>query len=484
MKLQNGAYLVEIDRITVPEVDRQRQDGRDGGSKKLPVEDLQRSIERWGLLQPIIISDDFVLQAGERRLTACRNLGHQKILARKASETTPVEGQIVELIENVQRLNLEWQDAVSGVAKIHQLHGKLDPDWTMGETAAACGLSIGVVSKYIKVFGEMAEARIAKAGSVNEAYNMIDRRNQRNAGEALQELLDGPDEAEPLATELRQDLTPAETKEVEALRELGQPLPQQMLKRVEPRTVAAPPPPEAIFQQSFLEWAPQYVGPKFNLLHCDFPYGVELFSGPQGRGAELGEDGRVGYKDSVGTYQALVECLCTNLDRFTSISAHIMFWLSADSEIIHQTRATFARLAPSLKFHKFPLIWVKSDNAGIASDPKHGPRHVYEACLLASRGQRNIARVKGDAYSAPTDKRLHPSTKPEPMLRHFMEMLVDETTSMLDPTCGSGASLRAAESLGANRVLGLEIDSQFIGPAKLALKQARQARAAARTVVL
>lgn len=100
---------------------------------------------------------------------------------------------------------------------------------------------------------------------------------------------------------------------------------------------------------------------------------------------------------------------------------------------------------------------------------------------MATRGSRQIAKVKSDSYSAPSDRRLHPSTKPEPMLRHFMEMLVDDTTLMLDPTCGSGASLRAAESLGAKQVLGLEIDPQYIEPARLALKQARQKRAAERT---
>ena len=59
-----------------------------------------------------------------------------------------------------------------------------------------------------------------------------------------------------------------------------------------------------------------------------------------------------------------------------------------------------------------------------------------------------------------------------------MEMLVDDTTLMLDPTCGSASSLRAAESLGAKQVLGLEIDQQYIEPARLALKHARQKRLA------
>jgi predicted RNA methylase len=74
------------------------------------------------------------------------------------------------------------------------------------------------------------------------------------------------------------------------------------------------------------------------------------------------------------------------------------------------------------------------------------------------------------------------SEKPEPMLRHFFGMLVDENTVMLDPTCGSGSALRAAESVGAKYVLGIEANSEFAALARTALKQARALRAASAAV--
>ncbi len=489
MKLQQGASSLAISDIWIDYSERQRRYGRDVEKRIGNTSDLEGSIAKRGLLQPIIVEakpgpdgQPWKLHIGERRLTACSKLGQDKILARKVSDLSPVEAQIIELEENIKRLDLEWQDLATGVAKIHLLYTAQDPDWTMEETGAEVKLGKSMVSMYMSVYHELNNPRVAEAGTIMEAYNMLKRRAQRESGQALQDLLETPDAPLPV---LRTDLSQVEVAQVEALRELGQPLPKHMLQIVKPRPVVVQPvQTEAILHQSFLEWAPAYAGPKFNLIHCDFPYGVELFSGPQGRGSEIGTEGRVGYKDSADVYETLIRALCSNLDRVMSVSAHLMFWLSADMAIINKTVSIFHELAPSLKFHKFPLIWIKSDNAGIASDPKHGPRHVYEACLLASRGSRNIARVKGDAYSAPTDKKLHPSTKPEPMLRHFMEMLVDETTLMLDPTCGSGASLRAAESLGAKLVLGLEIDQQFVGPARLALKAARAKRLAERTEVV
>ena len=57
-----------------------------------------------------------------------------------------------------------------------------------------------------------------------------------------------------------------------------------------------------------------------------------------------------------------------------------------------------------------------------------------------------------------------------------MSMLVDEHTSLLDPTCGSASALRAAESLGAQTVLGMDSDEQTVGLARMALRQARTMR--------
>jgi DNA methylase len=121
----------------------------------------------------------------------------------------------------------------------------------------------------------------------------------------------------------------------------------------------------------------------------------------------------------------------------------------------------------------FPLMWVKSDK-GLLPDPQRGPRRMYETCFFGSLGDRKIVKSVKNVFTCPTDHKDHMSTKPEPMLRHFFEMFVDETTIMLDPTCGSGTALRAAEALKAKHVLGVEIDEEFAKRAELRLWEARQ----------
>jgi len=67
-----------------------------------------------------------------------------------------------------------------------------------------------------------------------------------------------------------------------------------------------------------------------------------------------------------------------------------------------------------------------------------------------------------NAHSAPTDTSDHPTAKPYDMLRKFFPMFVGKDTKMLDPTCGSGTALRAAKSLGAEYVLGIEKKPEFV----------------------
>ena len=222
-----------------------------------------------------------------------------------------------------------------------------------------------------------------------------------------------------------------------------------------------------------MDWAPAYRGEPFNLIHCDFPYGVNVFGG-----AWSGKRTTSGYDDSADVYVKLIECLCANLDRVMAHSGHLVFWLSGDIKIQARTLEMFADLAPTLSFNNFPLVWVKSDNVGIVPDPKREPRRIYETALIASREDRLLVKPVSNAIASPTNKEHHPHTKPEPVLKHFLQMFVDSNTRFLDPTCGGGSSLRAAEALGADHVIGLEINDEYVANARRALNHSRVLRKA------
>lgn len=442
--LSDAYARISLDHIFVARSERQR--------RELDTEDLRSSISVRGVLNPIIVEREagpdrlHKLVAGERRFKACQELGMLDIPVRFADTLSPIEAQIIELEENIKRKDLTWQDAARATEKIHELYLQQDPDWTQDKTAQALGLTKGSISQRLIVAAQLdINPQLQKATSVSTAHGIVSRRAERERAGELDRLL-GAEELRPAGSS---PAAPAEEYDF----------------------AVGDNPAKNIILESFLHWAPKYHGPAFNLIHCDFPYGINVFEGPQ-----AGGDRHTAYDDSREVHFKLLETLLIHLDRLASPSCHIVYWFSMQH--YDTIRSMILDIAPDLIIQTHPLIWLKSDNSGIASDPAHGPRHVYETALLMTRGRRKIVQVMADGYVAPTDRELHIHTKPEPMLKHFFTMLVDHTTVMLDPTCGSGSALRAAEALGATKVLGMDIDEGTVSVARTALRHSRAKRTA------
>lgn len=87
----------------------------------------------------------------------------------------------------------------------------------------------------------------------------------------------------------------------------------------------------------------------------------------------------------------------------------------------------------------------------------HNVENGFCVLRVKARGHRETATVIGHA----TTSNIHMSEKPRPVLQHFFRLFVDENTRFLDPTCGSGNAVRAADDMGAKSVQGLEINPEF-----------------------
>lgn len=419
---------------------------------KLDVTDLKESISRLGVLHPVVCRREgtqVILIAGERRRRACAELGIP-VPIRFFETMVPIESDIVELEENLKRSDLDWRDQVRAVGRIHTLYTVVNTKWGPSQTADAIGVSANTVSRMLMIYRHISEERVHTQVSWVSAANLLERANARIADAAMSNLME----------------------EAATVFELPKPAPAPIKLQTAPVPVklasaSAFVPP--ITQADFLTWAPAYVGPTFNLLHCDFPYGIGVFrsGGRIGMGGIAQEE----YGDTEDIYFELLSCLTSNLDRLLSHSAHVVFWFSMQ----HYEKTRLA-LSQHLTVFPLPLVWFKSDNVGVIPDPKRGPRQIYETAFLAYRGNRSIVKVVSNAYAGPTDKTLHPSTKPIPVLKHFFSMLVDGTTRLLDPTAGSGSALRAAEAQGAEFIQGLELNPTHVETANEAIRQDRVLR--------
>lgn len=125
---------VNIEEIKV--VDRARKDlGK--------IEELAESIRELGLLQPVVITEENVLVAGERRLAACKLLGWTQIEARRVKFEDYLQQLKAERDENICRKGFTFSEMVELGKKIEaveqerarqrQAHGQTAPGRTLVE---------------------------------------------------------------------------------------------------------------------------------------------------------------------------------------------------------------------------------------------------------------------------------------------------------------------------------------------------------------
>lgn len=385
------------------------------------IDELAESIHRIGLINPITITDEGILVAGERRLTACRSLGWTSIPVQFTSDLSDYELQCIELEENVKRQDLPWQDQSMAIARFHNLKIGNEADWSQTKTAAALGLAQNTVSKHLDVAVEISAGneKVANADKFSVARNIVERNSERKKTSALNTIDEG----------ISSTLGVSEQSEA---------------------------PKIPILNCNFHQFQAAYDGPRYNLIHCDFPYGINVADAPRQNSAITDH-----YEDSADVYWSLLDRLAAGMGNLVAESAHLIFWFSME-------KYTDTKLELELmgwNINPFPLIWHKSDNSGVAPDPQRAPRRTYETAFFGIRGDRKLtqAGTKSNSFSFPGNRTdaIHVSEKPQAMLRHFMSMVCDEYSLVFDPTCGSGNAIKVGLELKANAVLGLELSEEF-----------------------
>lgn len=183
--------LVDIDAIKVE--GRFRKELGD-------LSDLMKSIEEIGVLQPVVVTEDLRLVAGQRRLEACRRLGHEQVpvtvarhlgeardlLAAERDENTcrkeMTASELYALGKALEELERPRAAARQGNRTDLQTSGSREPDVATNPTARAVSAGLGTSSstwKRLKHIGEKAEQGDPTAATTLDA---IDRGEETISG--------------------------------------------------------------------------------------------------------------------------------------------------------------------------------------------------------------------------------------------------------------------------------------------------------------
>lgn len=113
----NEIRSVEISAIKAK--NRIRQDLGD-------IHQLMESLRDHGLLNPVVITEDFILVAGQRRLEAARRLGWQAIQCRVISSGDDEQMLEIEIAENATRKDFSSDEMADALVRLDRLR---NPGW-------------------------------------------------------------------------------------------------------------------------------------------------------------------------------------------------------------------------------------------------------------------------------------------------------------------------------------------------------------------
>lgn len=145
------------------------------------IEELAASINKLGLLQPVVLlggidsQKPYKLIAGQRRLLAHKYLKAKTIRAVFAGQLNKTDIVLRSLIENAQRVELDYSDMSKAVTYLFKEFGKDDK-----KVAEATGLSLRKVREYISI-DAVASPRIKEQIRSNQITPIDVRRALRAA---------------------------------------------------------------------------------------------------------------------------------------------------------------------------------------------------------------------------------------------------------------------------------------------------------------
>lgn len=409
------------------------------------IEELAAGIAEKGLIQPMCVNSELRLLAGGRRHAACTLLKLVDVPVLIREGTDEVDAREIELMENIHRKEMTWQEQAKLTARIHSLYKEKDPNWNQTKTAQLIEQNKMNVSRALmldaglKVLPSLAECKTA-----DEATKVIKKA-----------------EADAIVAELakRQQAT-------------IQTVSQNVNASEKEKGLAATLKLANLnykIGDTFAGMASLKTDGNVDFIECDPPYGVDL-----GTIADRSERGEVvRNRDSSyheiprEEYPAFLDKLAKETYRIAGKNSWMVFWFAFEwyDEVLSSL------VDAGWKVDKVPAMWYKAN--GRTPRPDILLARAYEPFFIARKGQPTIIRQgRTNVFlRSPDEKKYHPAQRPVALMEDLMNTLMDEGRGkVVVPFAGSGATLRAAYKLG-HEVVGWDSNDEYKDPFLLAVEE-------------
>jgi ParB family chromosome partitioning protein len=416
------------------------------------LQDLINSIEKVGLMHPIVVRDDgdkLELVAGERRIRAVSEIWDLGGTVRfegspvvagylpyvTLGELSELEAEEAQLDENLRRANLTWQEHAAAMVRLESLRkrqseesGSTPPtlETLAAETfepkrgtfaTGATAYAKETVRKELVVAKYLDRPTVRAAKSLDEAFKVVIR-----------------EEELARSAELGRSVGATFTRDSHIL-----------------------------VNGSCLDVLPTLSGP-YDVILTDPPYGMgaDSFGDSAGRNLQ-GEEIHL-YRDDDSVFTSVVLPALELSCALAKGQAHA--YIFCDLERFFTLRDFFRSLGWDA--FRTPLLWIKPD--GRVPLPQHGPRRTYEMFLYAYRGKKPTRKVASDTLSFPPDTNLNMAAqKPVALFSELLSRSCLPGDAVLDPFAGTGTILPAAHALKV-KATAIELEAKSYGIAVQRMK--------------
>lgn len=385
------------------------------------VDNLAESISQKGLLQPIGITNDMRLVFGGRRLKAIEILGWEFIPDESIvykGDLTDYELKELELLENLEREDLTWQEEIQGKAKLDKLKKELYGDAAKDRTRDAWS-----TRKSAELIGESAtnfNEDISLAQAMEHIPELASCETKSDAKRKLNKMFDSYDRKQSIKNAPEDKKSSIEYAEHHF--RIGDA--REELKKLNPTMVY------------FIE--------------VDPPYGIDLVEHVSRKPSRKKSETHERYEEvSRSDYITFCSDIAENLYRIAGDNCWMIWWFAWEHyEGLFQL---FTEIG--WKVDRVPSIWHKIQSACASQNPKYLPYRDYEQFLLCRKGQPIIEQSHGNVYAhrgVASSSRICSTEKPVELYEEIIGTLVPNGIKCIGciPFLGSGSCLRALYRLG------------------------------------
>ena len=410
--------------------------------EKGDISGLAQSIKEHGQIQPILVTygeGTLELVAGGRRLLACLDL-KREIHAVVKETCTDIELKRLELEENLQRLDLSWQERSRGTAELHALMQKEKGESQPGrstrglaegqkghdlkDTASIVKRSYGTVhadielAKAMEAFPEIAGAKTAK-----DAKKMLDKIEETIILDEIRKRK-GEESGGFMYAENHYIIGDA----IDNLKSLA---------------------------SNICDFA-----------NVDTPYGIDLVNKKK---SQVGTGDLKTAKEytewEASKYWETIPIVAKEVYRILKPNSWMLFWYGQEwYEYVYRTL-----LEAGFGVDKIPAVWYGGRGRAQTMQPEINLARSYEVFFVCRKGTP-IFMKRGIPNVFAVDKldaqyKIHPTEKPLALMQEILKVFLSPGSKGIVPFLGSGNDLRAMyslDSLGFGFELNNDLKTKFL----------------------